>query len=127
MPSSRLVRGALLALCLGHFGCDHAAKIAAECALAGGRALTLAPGVLELRYTRNDDVAFSLLHSLHVARAPWLLLAMPTVALLGVAVAWHAAQGGPLAGVQPADIAVVLGVATVALLGMRAPAGSSAP
>jgi signal peptidase II len=89
---SRFFRFALVLLCVGLFGCDHATKVAAETALAGGRAVTLAPGVLELRYARNDDTAFSLLHYLHVARSPALLLAVSLVALLGIAIAWVVAR-----------------------------------
>jgi signal peptidase II len=71
-------------------GCDHATKVAAQTALAGGGAARIYDGVLELRYAANDDTAFSVLRRLGITAhpSPILLVALASVALLGVAAAW---------------------------------------
>jgi lipoprotein signal peptidase len=71
----------LISLCGGLFGCDHATKIAAEHALSGGRVVSLVPNVLELRYARNDDVAFSALSSWEIPHKGAVLLALSLVIL----------------------------------------------
>ena len=53
-------RGLLLSLLVFLVGCDHATKAAAQGTLASGRIITLIRGLLDLRYTRNFDTAFSL-------------------------------------------------------------------
>lgn len=81
-------RVGILGLCLGLFGCDHATKIIAERALAHGRAVTLAPGVLELRYTQNHDVGFSLLRALHLTRSSGVVLPLAIGALVAIVAQW---------------------------------------
>lgn len=90
-PSSFPLRAAILVLTISLFGCDHATKIAAKASLPAG-GLDVVSGVLELRYTPNPDVAFSLLHALGLPRTPGLLIAMSSVALLAVLVTWFAAR-----------------------------------
>lgn len=51
----------LLLMVLGLVGCDHATKAAAVSQLAGAPAVEVLPGVLELTYTENTDMAFSAL------------------------------------------------------------------
>ncbi len=70
------------------FGCDHATKIAAEAKLSADGPMPLVNGILELRYTRNDDTAFSMLHHLGLPRTPGILLAAAAVALVGIGIAW---------------------------------------
>jgi signal peptidase II len=70
------------------FACDNATKVAAQAGLSGGRTVPLVGGFLELRYTANDDTAFNLLRLLGLAHTPALLLALSTLALVGVVVAW---------------------------------------
>lgn len=92
-PRSTLpLRLGILLLTLSLFGCDHATKVAAEQSLSHGRAVSVVTGVLELRFTNNDDTAFSLLHHLGVARTPMLLVAASALALLGVVAMWIAAR-----------------------------------
>jgi len=86
--SSWPLRIGIVLLALGMFGCDHATKLAAETKLAGAQAMPIVSGVLELRYTRNDDTAFSLLHTFGIPRTPSVLLAAASVALLSIAVMW---------------------------------------
>lgn len=90
--ASHVRRVFLLLLLTGLLGCDHATKVAAEHVLGGGRAVTVASGLLELRYTRNDDTAFSLFRTLHVAPSAAWLLVTASLALVGVLVAWFAAR-----------------------------------
>ncbi|MBS2018017.1 MAG: signal peptidase II [Deltaproteobacteria bacterium] len=94
-PASHAARGLRLCialLALGMVGCDHATKIAAEAKLSGAQALPIVSGILELRYTRNDDTAFSLLHTFGLQRSPGLLLAMASLALVAIAVMWVASR-----------------------------------
>lgn len=90
-PRSWPLRAAVAFLAVGMFGCDHATKLAAEAKLSAGGAVPIVSGVLELRYTQNDDTAFSLLRTFGVARSPGALLAMAAVALGLVLVTWLAA------------------------------------
>ena len=82
------LRLAIVLLTLSLFGCDHATKIAAHASLAHGGAVSVVKGVLELRYTENDDTAFSMLHHLGIARTPGVLLAASAFALLAVLTMW---------------------------------------
>ena len=92
-PRSTLpLRLGILVLTLSLFGCDHATKLAAEQSLSHGRAVSVVSGVLELRFTTNDDTAFSLLHNLGVPRPPSMLMAASVLALLGVVAMWLAAR-----------------------------------
>lgn len=59
--AKRAARLFLVIFTLFLVGCDHATKLAAE-GLAERGKVDVVPGVLDLRYSRNDDTAFSLLH-----------------------------------------------------------------
>ena len=77
--AARLLRLALLLLITGGVvGCDHATKMAAKANLDGAPALN----VVELRYTENPDIAFSLLERLHIPHSPMLLAGVAIVAIL---------------------------------------------
>lgn len=91
-PSTLPLRLGLLLLTLSLFGCDHATKLAAEQSLSHGRAVDVVSGVLELRFTTNDDTAFSLLHSVGIARPPIVLRTASALALLGVVAMWIASR-----------------------------------
>ena len=75
----------LLLLVGGLVGCDQVTKGVAESELRGAGPTSLVSGFLELSYTQNRDMAFSLLHPLlgPAARYPLLVLAK----ILGASVA----------------------------------------
>ena len=91
-PTTAPLRIAIVLLTLSLFGCDHATKLVAEASLSHGRAVPVVSGLLELRLARNDDTAFSILHSLDVPRTPALLLAAATLAIVGVVAMWIASR-----------------------------------
>ncbi len=77
-PRIALRIGLLLSLVVGVFGCDHATKMAAKANLEGGQTVN----VVELRYTVNDDVAFSLLERLKLPHSPLLLASIAGIAIV---------------------------------------------
>jgi signal peptidase II len=68
-------------------GCDHATKLAASAALRD-RTVDVVPGVLDLQYTENHDVAFSLLRSAAIPGRPTVLLLLAAIGCLFVAFVW---------------------------------------
>lgn len=71
-------------------GCDHATKLVAERALTeGARVVTVVPGLLDLRYMRNENVAFSLLQGVDVPGKAWLIVAFASIATLAVLFGWY--------------------------------------
>lgn len=106
---SRALRLAIVLLTVSLFGCDHATKIAAEATLAHGPPLPLVAGVLELRYTVNDDTAFSVLRNLGVERTPGPLLAVSAFALLAIALAWAVSARRSASRAQHVGFALVVG------------------
>ncbi len=84
----RLKSFLLVAFCGGLFGCDHATKVVAEHALSSGRVVTVVPRVLELRYARNDDVAFSALSSWDLPHKAAILLVVSLLVLALTALMW---------------------------------------
>jgi signal peptidase II len=86
----------VLLFTLGLVGCDHATK-----ALAAGvlqRApMTVVPGVVELRYAENRDIAFSALGRLALVPPATALFAFGVVAILAVAIAWWRRRGAATA------------------------------
>jgi signal peptidase II len=57
-------------------GCDHVTKYAAKAELEGGDPRAVIPGMLDLRYAENTDVAFNLLRWVpEASRKPLLLVA----------------------------------------------------
>lgn len=81
---------ALVALTLGLFGCDHATKAVAESSLAGGRSVPLFGDLVELRWTPNPDVAFSMVHNLGLTAwtTPVLLATLAAGAMALMLVVW---------------------------------------
>jgi signal peptidase II len=86
MPNWRSIL--VLAVSAGLLGCDHATKVVAEQQLGSGRVVTLVPRVLELRYARNDDVAFSALSGWEIPHKGAILLAVSVAVLLGAVAMW---------------------------------------
>jgi signal peptidase II len=68
-------------------GCDHATKVAAEVALRDGPSV-LVPGVVDLRYTENRDVAFNALARASLHPPAWSLAALAAGMTAAVFVAW---------------------------------------
>ena len=87
--AKRVARLFLVIFTLFLVGCDHATKFAAE-GLAPRGPIDVVPGVLELRYSRNDDTAFSLLHRFGapMASAAVFLTAVSIAVLAFVLVMW---------------------------------------
>jgi signal peptidase II len=87
--SRRVLRLGILIFAATLFGCDHATKIAAHAALAPpNKALPIYDGIVELRYARNDDTAFSLLHNLGVTPNAHAILALACLAFTALLVIW---------------------------------------
>ncbi|HEY1959235.1 MAG TPA: signal peptidase II [Polyangiaceae bacterium] len=80
----------LVAVSAGLFGCDHATKVAAEHELGAGRVVTVVPRVLELRYARNEDVAFNAFSGWEIPHKEAILLAISFAVLAATIVAWIA-------------------------------------
>jgi signal peptidase II len=87
---SSLKVGLGLTAFLSLVGCDHATKHVAKSALEGQSALALVSGVLDLTYTENPGIAFSLLNGIpHDVGRP-LLASLGFIAVFGLAiVAWR--------------------------------------
>ncbi len=78
----------MVAFSAGLLGCDHATKYAAQTALGAGRVITLVPSVLELRYARNDDMAFSALSHWEIPHKATLLMVVSLLVLAGALAMW---------------------------------------
>lgn len=78
----------LIAFCGGLLGCDHATKLAAEHELGAGRVVSVVPNVLELRYARNHDVAFSALERFDLPHKAFVLVVIMTVVLALTIAMW---------------------------------------
>jgi signal peptidase II len=78
----------LIAFCGGLLGCDHATKLAAEHELGAGRVVSVVPNVLELRYARNHDIAFSALNDVELPHKAWILIAVMSVVLALTIAMW---------------------------------------
>ncbi len=79
MTRSRHPGIVLFSFVAGLVGCDHATKFAAQSALRGHAPISVVPGLVDLTYTENRDVAFDAL-----AR---LSLYPPTLVVVGLALA----------------------------------------
>ena len=90
-----LVRSLLLVVSAALVGCDHASKAMAQQELGGGRIIELVSGVLDLRYTENHDVAFSMLRDVSIPHKSWVLGSVSGIVLLGTLVAWWRRRRAP--------------------------------
>ena len=80
------------------FGCDHATKVAASTSLAQHGPVSVVGDAVVLRYVRNDDVAFSLMHLFGISPTSWspiVLAVAATVAMTILAFAWWRMRRGP--------------------------------
>lgn len=75
-------------------GCDHATKQWARSALSGNE-LEIVPGVVDLTYTENRDVAFSLLRAIPDASKAPLLLLLGITAVGFLSVVWWRRRSAP--------------------------------
>ncbi len=76
-----------MALVVALVGCDHATKVVATITLPGASRVVI-PGVLELLYTENRNVAFSLFHGITSPAKEPLILLMALLAIAAILVAW---------------------------------------
>lgn len=92
----------LVLLTAGLFGCDHATKAVATSSLGGGQSVSIAFDIVELRWTPNPDVAFSMVKNLGLTTwsSPLVLatLAAGAMALL-LAVWWGSRKEGMLVNI----------------------------
>ena len=94
-------------LAFGLFGCDHATKAVATRSLA--RAVSIEPGILELHYVQNDDVAFNVFQRLGVPHSPLFLTAVMILAL-AVSVAFFVGQRRTASQLDLVAAACIVGV-----------------
>jgi signal peptidase II len=78
----------VIALCAGLFGCDHASKLCAQTILGSGRIVTVVPSVLELRYAKNTDVAFSAMSQWDIPHKALLLMVVAVLVLVLAIAMW---------------------------------------
>ena len=112
-PSRRLIaRILLLSTILALVGCDHATKHLARTHLEHQTAVTLITGLLDLRYTENPGVAFSMFRDLPVKVRQPLLIGLGALAL-GVVLLywWRLRRTGRLASDRWTTLALALIVA----------------
>jgi signal peptidase II len=83
----------LMLFTLALVGCDHATKEVAEAALARRGPVAIVPGLLDLRYARNHDTAFSLLEGLHFPGKAALLVVVSAIAIGALMFAWWRRRG----------------------------------
>lgn len=81
------LRFLLVLLALGALvGCDHQSKQWAEVRLRSSRPIELVEGVLDLRYTQNDDMAFSLMRQVPVTTRVPIIVILATLTTTAVVV-----------------------------------------
>lgn len=78
----------LMLLTLLMVGCDHATKAVAQNALGRRGAVSIVPGLLDLRYAENRDTAFSLTRILHFQGKGAMLVLLSLVGLAAVGIMW---------------------------------------
>ncbi len=82
------MRGLLILFVAALVGCDHATKVVAKITLEGGAPRSVIPGVMDLVYTENRNVAFSVFHGFTSPIKGPLILLMACLASVAIAVAW---------------------------------------
>jgi signal peptidase II len=78
----------LLASVAGLVGCDHATKALAQANLQHHAPVVLVPGVIDLGYTENRDIAFSVFSHLRLAPPAWALGTVALLTMVAIFVAW---------------------------------------
>jgi len=79
------------------FGCDHATKVAASTSLAEHGPVSIVGDAVVLRYVRNDDVAFSLMHVFGIGPTQWSPIFLAVAAGLAMTIlglAWWRMRRG---------------------------------
>lgn len=82
-------------LCLGMVGCDHATKHAARTLLPRSGAVSVVPGVFDLRYAENRDMAFSLLRRTTFEGKSVVLASIAVLGLLFICALWWQRRRAP--------------------------------
>jgi signal peptidase II len=88
MTSTWRLRAAFLVCVACLVGCDHVSKLAAETALRDRPSIPVVPGIADLSYAENRDIAFNTLSRLSVHVPAWALTAFAAIATVGVLVVW---------------------------------------
>jgi signal peptidase II len=78
----------LLVLSVSLVGCDHATKYAADKMLRASADVVLIPGVLDLRYAENTDIAFSAFHAFDSPAKTRILVALSSATFVILAALW---------------------------------------
>ena len=84
----RVMSWVLILFTVALVGCDHATKAVAQATLDRRAPLSIVPGVLDLRYAENRDMAFSLLRDIHSPVKVLILFACSMVVLGALILAW---------------------------------------
>lgn len=84
----RVMSWVLVLFTVALVGCDHATKAVAQAALERRGPLSIVPGVLDLRYAENRDMAFSLLRGIQSPAKVAFLFAWSMIALGVVILGW---------------------------------------
>jgi signal peptidase II len=88
MASTWRARALFLGSVVCLVGCDHASKLAAEAALRHRAPVEIVPGVFDLRYAENRDIAFNALARLSLRVPSWMLTAFAAAAAAAMGIAW---------------------------------------
>ncbi|MGD0678498.1 MAG: signal peptidase II [Polyangiaceae bacterium] len=98
-------RLAVIASLVSLVGCDHASKVAAEATLRNRAPVVVVPGMIDLSYAENRDVAFGALSRLSLRAPAWLLAALACLAI-GIFIAWWL-RGGAAGWSEPTAFAMI--------------------
>lgn len=88
----RVMGWVLILFTLALVGCDHATKAAAQAALERRGPLSIVPGVLDLRYAENRDMAFSLLRGIQSPAKVAILFVCSIIVLGVILVGWWSSR-----------------------------------
>ncbi len=82
MKMNRLKILLLVVLVILCTGCDLTTKWLAAQHLQWAKPVTIIPNLLELRYTENEAIAFSMLHSIESGKRKWIIYSLSTFAFI---------------------------------------------
>jgi signal peptidase II len=88
----RVMSWVLILFTLALVGCDHATKAVAQAALERRAPLSIVPGLLDLRYAENRDMAFSLLRGIQSPAKVAVLFVCSMIVLGVILVCWWASR-----------------------------------
>jgi signal peptidase II len=92
----RLKLALLIASLVLLVGCDHATKLWAHTELRRAPAIELVEGVVDLRYTSNENIAFSMLRELPSSVKSPLLIGFGTIAVAALVSYWYRRRHAPV-------------------------------